>query len=910
MPHEPANQNNTTPNKTRFPFFVKPGVLATRLVSASKSFLTTMSGGGSSPITGLETGSGMFSGYRPTNANYTNIPISRFQTANEYLGAYASIAAVYTCVNTIANSIAGLPTDFVDQTGKTIATLGQKEAEDDSLAGLLETPNPYQDWYALKETIVAHLELCGNSLVLMDNMDGLGRPANLYPLNPAYIQLAVSPDNGLLGYIYQPGGTSKIYYSLDEILHFKMANPSSPLFWGQGTLQALAGNLNTEIDILDSVNALYRNGAVIPGAFVSKEQLSDTEFTRLKNQMIQEHTGSGNFFKPLLLDAGLDWKSMSVGHTDLGTTEIRKMNREEIYMGFGVPVSEAGNQGRANVKNDHLTDVYWLTTIGPKVHRLEQGFKKLTKRYDPRYSIKMPLPVKVAEAEMLDNVAKVDGLTSLAVSEKRKAIKTITGDQFGWGNIPDEMPVEAGDPNAPLDPNAPQAGQLPAPDGEGEAEGASPDDLPLADAVKAAGFTPDELQNLVDRGILEPDYLDLAGAKGLGKLATKLGYTRPGAGVRAVKKPGSRGGHIWTDAHGNTRYGPQPTDHHASGGATVKKPTAHKKPANATGPKPKKQPLKNPDGTTFRKQTPARKLAQQKKKLRELDKVFKDGKDPHGNPLDAATLDHVSFLATSLRTDLHGKSLDDFDYEDFEEDDEELSVEDYKAIVWEDFNGKALDLEEDFATDIEEVLANSLDEFLTALDLDQPDQQSKGLGVSLGIQKLGEILINKLSQAAVPHLTQAVIAGYLDATLNNLAPSSGTVAKEAKSRAAQMADAVWQNTKEAIQGVTESGKSRQDQAKEIRNLFDKERAALIAGTETVSALNYGKKSGFEATGQKSQMWVTRRDQRVRHTHARADGQISETTFEVGGYKLKYPGDPDAPAKERVRCRCTLTAVPD
>jgi HK97 family phage portal protein len=392
--------------------------------------------GGGGPITGLETGSGMFSGYRPTNASYTNIPISRFQTANEYLGAYASIAAVYTCVSTIANSIAGLPTDFVDQAGKTIATLGQKEAEDDSLAGLLENPNPYQDWYALKETIAAHLELCGNALVLMDNMDGLGRPERLYPLNPAYIKLAVSPDSGLLGYIYQPSGVTKTYYSVDEILHFKMANPSS-IFWGQGTLQALAGNLNTEIDILDSVNALYRNGAVIPGAFVSKDTMTETQFKMLKDQLMTEHTGSANFFKPLLLDGGLDWKSMSVGHTDLGTTEIRKMNREEIYMGFGVPVSEAGNQGRANVKNDHLTDVYWLTTIGPKTHRLEQGFKKLTKRYDPRYSIKMPLPVKVAEGEMLDNVVKVDGLTSLSVSEKRKGIKSITGDQFGWGNIPD-----------------------------------------------------------------------------------------------------------------------------------------------------------------------------------------------------------------------------------------------------------------------------------------------------------------------------------------------------------------------------------------------------------------------------------------------------------------------------------------
>jgi hypothetical protein len=40
--------------------------------------------------------------------------------------------------------------------------------------------------------------------------------------------------------------------------------------------------------------------------------------------------------------------------------------------------------------------------------------------------------------------------------------------------------------------------------------------------------------------------------------------------------------------------------------------------------------------------------------LAELDKVFKTGKDPHGNKLDAKTLDQVSQLATSLRTELRG----------------------------------------------------------------------------------------------------------------------------------------------------------------------------------------------------------------------------------------------------------------
>jgi HK97 family phage portal protein len=662
--NQPTNNSSSTDQGRRFPFFTRPGVLATRLVAASKSFFTTMSGGG--PVVGLETGSGLFSGYRPYNSNFGNIPLSRFQTVNEYLGAFGSVASVYTCVSTISSSIAGLPIGFADQAGKIIATLGQKEAADDSLAALLENPNPYQDSFALMETIAAHQELCGNALMLMDNMDGQGRPECLYPLNPAYITLAVSPTNGLLGYIYQPPGSgARSYYGIDEILHFKSLNPSS-IFWGQGTLQALASSLNTEIDIADSVQALYRNGAVIPGAFVAKEVLSDTEFKKLKDQLMQDHTGSSNFFKPLLLDGGLDWKSMSIGHTDLGTTDLRKLNREDIYMAFGVPVSEAGNQGRANVKNDHLTDVYWLNTIGPKAHRIEVGFRKLTRRYDPRYSIKLPLPVKVAEGEMLDNVAKVDGLTSISVSEKRVAIKSITGDQFGWGKIPDEMPIEPGDPNAPQ-PLGPDAGQLPpgpedGGDGGGMGDtGADPNDLPLADAVKSSGMSADDIQNLVDRGILEPEYLDLADdAKGLRNLAKKLGYTTPGQGVRTVKRPGSRGGHPWTDKNGKVHYGPQPTGRRsARGGATKPKAPTAKKRANATGPKPKKQPLKNPDGTTFRKLTPARKLAQQKKKLRELDKVFKDGKDPHGNPLDAATLDHVNFLATSLRTDLNGKAMSD-----------------------------------------------------------------------------------------------------------------------------------------------------------------------------------------------------------------------------------------------------------
>ena len=53
------------------------------------------------------------------------------------------------------------------------------------------------------------------------------------------------------------------------------------------------------------------------------------------------------------------------------------------------------------------------------------------------------------------------------------------------------------------------------------------------------------------------------------------------------------------------------------------------------------------------------------------------------------------------------------------------------------------------------------------------------------------------------------------------------------------------------------------------------------------------------------MWVTRRDERVRHTHNAADGQVVplDQPFLVGGYGMMHPGDRNAPASETINCRC-------
>jgi len=65
-----------------------------------------------------------------------------------------------------------------------------------------------------------------------------------------------------------------------------------------------------------------------------------------------------------------------------------------------------------------------------------------------------------------------------------------------------------------------------------------------------------------------------------------------------------------------------------------------------------------------------------------------------------------------------------------------------------------------------------------------------------------------------------------------------------------------------------------------------------------------------ALGVTTTQWISRRDERVRHSHRVADGQVRPVgePFTVGGFALEYPGDPSGlPATAAVvhNCRCGL-----
>lgn len=95
--------------------------------------------------------------------------------------------------------------------------------------------------------------------------------------------------------------------------------------------------------------------------------------------------------------------------------------------------------------------------------------------------------------------------------------------------------------------------------------------------------------------------------------------------------------------------------------------------------------------------------------------------------------------------------------------------------------------------------------------------------------------------------------------------------------------------------------------------FSRQRANLIARTETHGAANYGMQAAAADTGLVLRKeWISAEDARTRPDHADMSGKTVaiDEAFDFGAYSLAYPGDPSGPAEGVINCRCTIGYIPE
>lgn len=284
----------------------------------------------------------------PSSANETLLTL----TSPEGWGAEAEsisstealkLSAVYCAVDYISNFVAALPVYVFDRTRR-------ERVSDHPLTQLLTLrPNEAQTPADYKRMMTRHLELRGNAYAFIDRDRATGRPVELLPLLPDYMDIDIV--DGALFYFYTHPKTGKLYRLFPaDVLHYK--GNSNDGYVGVSVLRYAARTLRIARAASQYEEAVYVNGTHPSGVLKTESDLSGPSPVRdpsnperflSKKENVRRswetvYSGAANAFRVAVLDNGLEYKPITVSSFDAQFISARDLTVADIARFFGVPL--------------------------------------------------------------------------------------------------------------------------------------------------------------------------------------------------------------------------------------------------------------------------------------------------------------------------------------------------------------------------------------------------------------------------------------------------------------------------------------------------------------------------------------------------------------------------------------------
>lgn len=329
-------------------------------------------------------------------------------------------AIVYRCVRLISETAASVPL---------LLYSGEMEIEDHPLLGLIRQPNPAQVGAELIETVLGHLLVSGNAYIEAVAIDGNVR--ELHALRPDRMKVIPGLDGWPEGYEYTVAGrsvrlTGDCVPNVRRVLHLRLFHAAND-HYGMSPLEAAA----TAIDLHNAAarwsKALLDNSARPSGALVYTSRdgsLTAEQYERLKAELESGFQGASNAGRPLLLEGGLDWKSMSLSPKDMDFLEAKNAAAREIALALGVPPMLLGIPGDNTYANmAEATRGLWRQTVIPLVLRTAGAMSRwLAPGFDAPVDLKPDLDaVEALSSEREALWARLERASFLTLNEKRAA---------------------------------------------------------------------------------------------------------------------------------------------------------------------------------------------------------------------------------------------------------------------------------------------------------------------------------------------------------------------------------------------------------------------------------------------------------------------------------------------------------
>lgn len=328
---------------------------------------------------------------------------------------------VHRCVRMIAETAASVPW---------LAYEGPTEVPDHPALVMIKRPNSHQTASGFLEMTYGHLLLAGNAYIERAEVAGVAQ--QLHVLRPDRVTLDHDDEGWPNGYSYQVDGKKRRVAFADDpsvprpLLHLAQFHPLDD----QQGFAPMAAALMA-LDIHNAAGrwnkALLDNAARPSGALVyapgDNSNLTPDQFDRLKRELEEGYSGALNAGRPLLLEGGLDWKSMAMTPKDMDFIEAKNAASRDIALAFGVPPMLLGIPGDNTYANyQEANRAFYRLTVLPLVNRVCEAFSAwLSTNQQLRFECDLDrVPGLAAEREALWD--RLERATFLTDNEKRQAV--------------------------------------------------------------------------------------------------------------------------------------------------------------------------------------------------------------------------------------------------------------------------------------------------------------------------------------------------------------------------------------------------------------------------------------------------------------------------------------------------------
>ena len=279
---------------------------------------------------------------------------------SDFLRSYGQIGWLFVAVNRIAQNIGS--SEWKSYKGDVVQP-------NSPALEVLKHPNRFMSQYQLLWKSAAYLELTGRCFWYIAK-DRLGRPKEIWCLNPLDIWVQPDKDNFIKGYLYQ-AGAEQIPLDVDEVIFINLPDLMNP-YSGKGPAQAAANNL--EIDKYTSTyikNFLYNDAR--PGGIVNFPDMEEDEYDRAVEQYKDKHRGVENSGEILFTKGGsVTFTPININIKDLDISNLKDNTRDGILGAFGVPKSIVGITDDVNRSTAEAAEyTFAMHTIKPLLHLIQ-----------------------------------------------------------------------------------------------------------------------------------------------------------------------------------------------------------------------------------------------------------------------------------------------------------------------------------------------------------------------------------------------------------------------------------------------------------------------------------------------------------------------------------------------------------